>query len=132
MKNQEEPVQISTSQNRSVPTSNLQIGRKDFDHAKYDELFKVVEKEILQLRVILQSIEARERERTWLRGKVLGESLGFKNGLRFGIVCCGGLVFFGWCSSSSKKRGSTVCMEGEFIENSNGNHGKRSSVARRS
>ena len=50
--------------------------RKDFDHAKYDELFKVVEKEILQLRVVLQSIEARERERTWLRGKVIGEFLG--------------------------------------------------------
>ena len=29
------------------------------------------EKEILQLRVVLQSIEARERERTWLRGKVV-------------------------------------------------------------
>lgn len=28
-----------------------------------------------QLRVILQSIEARERERTWLRGKVVGEFL---------------------------------------------------------
>lgn len=116
LKDQEEPVQISTSQNRSFPTSNFQSGRKDFDHAKYDELFKVVEKEILQLRVILQSIEARERERTWLRGKVLGESLGFKNGLRFGMVCCGGLVFFCWCSSSSKREALLFVMEGEFRE----------------
>lgn len=77
---------------RSVPTSNFQSGRKDFDHAKYDELFKVVEKEILQLRVILQSIEARERERTWLRGKVLGESLGFKNGFVLGWFVVGA-----WC-----------------------------------
>lgn len=37
-------------------------------------------KEIIQLRVILQSIEARERERTWLRGKVLGEFLGVGRG----------------------------------------------------
>ncbi len=73
----EGPVQISTC-HQCVPNSNFQSpGRKDFDHAKYDELFKVVEKEILQLRVVLQSIEARERERTWLRGKVLGECLGF-------------------------------------------------------
>ncbi|CAK9066831.1 unnamed protein product [Durusdinium trenchii] len=51
----------------------MKMELKDFDHAKYDELFKAVEKEILQLRVVLQSIEARERERTWLRGKVVGE-----------------------------------------------------------
>lgn len=56
---------------RKIQKMKLEL--KDFDHAKYDELFKVVEKEIMQLRVILQSIEARERERTWLRGKVVGE-----------------------------------------------------------
>lgn len=33
----------------------------------------VEETEITQLRVALQAIEAKERERSWLRGKVLGE-----------------------------------------------------------
>ena len=58
----------------------LAVGKEKFlfeladqDLAKYDELFRTVEKEVLQLRVILQSVEARERERTWLRGKTTGE-----------------------------------------------------------
>ena len=43
------------------------------DESKYDELYSTVENEVNQLRVVLQTVEAKERERTWLRGKTTGE-----------------------------------------------------------
>jgi hypothetical protein len=43
------------------------------DEGKYDELYATVENEVNQLRVVLQSVEAKEKERTWLRGKTTGE-----------------------------------------------------------
>ena len=43
------------------------------DESKYEELYSTVENEVNQLRVVLQTVEAKERGRTWLRGKTTGE-----------------------------------------------------------
>ena len=43
------------------------------DEEYYSELFAMVEGEISQLRSILMNVEAREKERVWLRNKVSGE-----------------------------------------------------------
>ena len=57
----------------AVGKEKLELELADLDIAKYDELFRTVEKEVTQLRVILQAVEAKEKERTWLRGKTVGE-----------------------------------------------------------
>ena len=57
----------------AVGKEKLELELADLDIAKYDELFRTVEKEVTQLRVILQAVEAKEKERTWLRGKTIGE-----------------------------------------------------------
>ena len=43
------------------------------DEEAYDALYRRVENEAAQLRVVLLGAEARERERVWLKGKVSGE-----------------------------------------------------------
>ena len=43
------------------------------DESVYNELYTTVENEISQLRVVLQAVEAKEKERVWLRGKTSGE-----------------------------------------------------------
>ena len=59
--NKAKPKIISTS-NRSIVSSGM-----------YDKLFHAVSKEISQLRVILESVEARERERVWITLQTQGE-----------------------------------------------------------
>lgn len=49
----------------------LEMG--DEDEEEYDNVFRLVENEVSQLRVVLEGVEARERERVWLRGKTAGE-----------------------------------------------------------
>merc|ERR1712054_471507 len=51
----------------------LELNMDQVDEGKYDELYATVENEVNQLRVILQSVEAKEKERVWLRGKTTGE-----------------------------------------------------------
>jgi hypothetical protein len=58
--------QAADSQRSSLNMSNV-------DEGKYAELYATVENEINQLRVVLQSVEATEKERSWLRGKTSGE-----------------------------------------------------------
>eukprot|EP01062_Namystynia_karyoxenos_P006370 TRINITY_DN1222_c0_g1_i1.p1 TRINITY_DN1222_c0_g1~~TRINITY_DN1222_c0_g1_i1.p1 ORF type:complete len:1879 (+),score=516.05 TRINITY_DN1222_c0_g1_i1:79-5637(+) len=45
----------------------------ELDEAQYQRVYSAVSKEIQQLRVVLGAAEARERERTWLRGQTHGE-----------------------------------------------------------
>ena len=45
----------------------------DVDEERYDEIYNSVRNEISQLHVILQTVEAKEKERVWLRGKASGE-----------------------------------------------------------
>ena len=54
-------------------TQRLELNMDQVDEGKYDELFATVENEVNQLRVVLQSVEAKEKERSWLRGKTTGE-----------------------------------------------------------
>jgi hypothetical protein len=48
-------------------------GMTDVDEADYDRLYKVVAKEVTQLRVILEGIEAKEKERVWIKNQNQGE-----------------------------------------------------------
>ncbi len=41
--------------------------------AVYDRLYSAVASEVSQLRVVLESAEARERERVWLKNQTFGE-----------------------------------------------------------
>ena len=59
--------------NETAELQRLKLNMDNVDEEKYDELFATVEGEINQLRVVLQSIEANEKERVWLRGKTSGE-----------------------------------------------------------
>ena len=45
----------------------------ELEESTYDELYASVENEISQLRVVLEAVEAKEKERVWLRGKTSGE-----------------------------------------------------------
>jgi hypothetical protein len=49
------------------------IQMDDVDEGEYDELYESVENEVSQLRVVLESVEAKEKERIWLRGQTSGE-----------------------------------------------------------
>ena len=49
-------------------------------------------------------------------GKYLVSLWALKMASVLGWFVVGAWRFFCWCSSSSKKRGSTVCMEGEVRE----------------
>jgi hypothetical protein len=53
--------------------SRAELNMIDTDESVYDELYSTVENEITQLRVVLQAVEAKEKERVWLRGKTSGE-----------------------------------------------------------
>lgn len=50
-----------------------ELNLDEADEDEYLELYKQVESEISQLRVVLESAEAREKERIWLKGKTSGE-----------------------------------------------------------
>ena len=59
--------------NETARVQRTKLKMDNIDEERYDELFAAVEGEINQLRVVLQSIEANEKERVWLRGKTSGE-----------------------------------------------------------
>ena len=54
-------------------TARADVNMLEEDLSVYDELYATVENEITQLRVVLQAVEAKEKERVWLRGKTSGE-----------------------------------------------------------
>ena len=59
--------------NRATDTQRSALDLEDIDEEKYAELFFQVENEVSQLRVVLQAVEAKEKERSWLKGKTSGE-----------------------------------------------------------
>jgi hypothetical protein len=48
-------------------------GLTEVDDALYERLYKIVSQQIGQLRVVLESIEAKEHERTWIRNQSSGD-----------------------------------------------------------
>ena len=67
---------LRKARNMAKQASDIQrveLKMDNVDESKYDELYSTVENEVNQLRVVLQTVEAKERERTWLRGKTTGE-----------------------------------------------------------
>ena len=53
--------------------ARAKLDMDEMEEDTYEELYASVENEISQLRVILEAVEAKERERVWLRGKTSGE-----------------------------------------------------------
>ena len=58
---------------QKAKSSRPNLAMSEGDETVYDELYATVENEITQLRVVLQAVEAKEKERVWLHGKTSGE-----------------------------------------------------------
>eukprot|EP00750_Incisomonas_marina_P002131 INCI12099.1.p1 GENE.INCI12099.1~~INCI12099.1.p1 ORF type:complete len:1134 (+),score=176.80 INCI12099.1:76-3402(+) len=58
---------------RASTGARVELDLNDLEVATYDEIYESVEPLISQLRVVLQSVEAKEKERVWLRNKTSGE-----------------------------------------------------------
>ena len=72
--------QLDTTKNRLAKspqmcfsTSDCSLFRVGLGEDMYKKLFEVVAKEIAQLRVILEGVEAREKERVWVKNQIQGE-----------------------------------------------------------
>ena len=57
----------------AIESRRADLDLSEIDSSEYEELLALVQNEVTQLRAILQSVDAKERERTWLRGKTTGE-----------------------------------------------------------
>lgn len=58
---------------RASSGARVELDLNELEVATYDEIYESVEPLISQLRVVLQSVEAKEKERVWLRNKTSGE-----------------------------------------------------------
>ena len=58
---------------RAVKRQQEGLELNDLDDEQYTAIYESVEREIKQLRVILESAEAKEQERVWLKGQTIGD-----------------------------------------------------------
>eukprot|EP00729_Bicosta_minor_P004263 gene4263-23013_t len=58
---------------RAVKRQQEGLELNDLDDEQYTAIYESVEREIKQLRVVLESAEAKEQERVWLKGQTIGD-----------------------------------------------------------